>query len=152
MPKARAKPAKRAERSPTQRSTNPRVLGVPSINGRDGEGRFVEGWKGGPGNPHIKQVQELRSALMRRVTPDDIEQIAQTLVDNAKAGDSFAIAQILDRTVGKVISDEKKAEATGGILVLLGRLDAAALAGAQDIAAKRLGAPAPVDGEAEEVE
>ena len=77
---------------------------IPSpngTNGRDGSGRFAPGNAGGPGNPHAKRVNELRTALMEAVTPDDLRKIIAALVKAAQAGDTAAAREVLDRTIGK---------------------------------------------------
>ena len=70
-------------------------------NGRDASGRFVKGWKGGPGNPHARHVAEIRSVLMSAVSDDDLRAIVSTLVEKAKAGDVMAAREVLDRLLGK---------------------------------------------------
>jgi len=70
-------------------------------NGRDIHGRFAKGNRGGPGNPHAKQVSLLRSALLKAVSPEDVQQVMSKLIELAKAGDVRAIKEILDRTLGK---------------------------------------------------
>lgn len=81
----------------------------PSGNGSNGgrdprTGRFREGNKGGPGNPHARRVAEIRSALLKAVSPDDIREIVQALVTKAKAGDVAAAREVFDRCVGKPVS------------------------------------------------
>ncbi len=70
-------------------------------NGRNASGRFVKGWKGGPGNPHARHVAEIRSVLMSAVSDDDLRAIVSTLVEKAKAGDVMAAREVLDRLLGK---------------------------------------------------
>ena len=70
-------------------------------NGRDQGGRFKPGNKLGRGNPFNKRACELRSALMKAVTADDVAKIIAALVKLAKAGDVVAAREILDRTIGK---------------------------------------------------
>ena len=70
-------------------------------NGRDASGRFVKGWKGGPGNPHARQVAAIRSVLMSAVSDDDLVQMVRALVKKAKAGDVMAAREVLDRMLGK---------------------------------------------------
>ena len=70
-------------------------------NGRDATGRFVKGWKGGPGNPHARQVAAIRSVLMSAVSDDDLVQMVRALVKKAKGGDVLAAREVLDRMLGK---------------------------------------------------
>ena len=70
-------------------------------NGRDASGRFVAGNPGGPGNPHARQVGQLRSALIEAVTDKDIERIFATLVRRAIEGDVRAAKEVLDRVLGR---------------------------------------------------
>jgi len=76
----------------------------PSTNGavgRSTDGRFAAGNRGGPGNPHARQVAALRTALLGAVTPDDVECVTAKLVELAKAGNVQAIREVFDRTVGR---------------------------------------------------
>ncbi len=59
---------------------------IPSGDGKNGEegrdvvsGRFVKGWKGGPGNPHHKRMSEWRSAFVGAVTPEDVHEVIMEL-------------------------------------------------------------------------
>lgn len=70
-------------------------------DGRDSGGRFAKGWKGGPGNPHSKQVAQVREALMRAVTPEKIERAVTKLLDKAENGDVMALREVLDRVLGR---------------------------------------------------
>jgi hypothetical protein len=70
--------------------------------GRDDRGRFGKGNKLSRGNPHARQVALIRAALMRAVKPEDIEQAARKLVQQAKAGCRFSFAELMDRTIGRV--------------------------------------------------
>ncbi len=77
----------------------------PSRNGpnggRDAQGQFAKGWKGGPGNPHAKKVGQLRSALLDAVTVEDMRAIVRKLIELAKAGNIQAAREVLDRCLGK---------------------------------------------------
>jgi hypothetical protein len=78
----------------------------PSTNGgngggRDAHGRFTRGNSGGPGNPHVKSVAAWRSALARVILPADIEAVLRKLLECAKAGEPWAIKELLDRCLGK---------------------------------------------------
>ena len=68
---------------------------------RDERGRFVLGWRGGPGNPNSAQTAKLRSALLAAVTVDDMTKAVAALRENALAGDVVAIRELLDRCLGK---------------------------------------------------
>ena len=70
---------------------------------RDASGRFASGNKFGKGNPLNKRVGQLRSALIRAVTTDDLRAIIAKLIELAKAGDVIAAREVLDRTLGKPV-------------------------------------------------
>jgi hypothetical protein len=72
-----------------------------STNGRESNGQFVAGNPGGPGNPFARQVAQLRAALLKAVTPADIEAIARTLLEKARAGDVAAARLLLAYLLGK---------------------------------------------------
>ena len=56
---------------------------------------------GGPGNPHARQVAKLRAALLDAVTPEDLREIVERLVVDAKAGSIRAAHEVLNRCLGK---------------------------------------------------
>lgn len=68
---------------------------------RRATGRFVKGNPGGPGNPHNKKAGMFRAALYNAVTPEDIEEVVQALLEKAKEGDVAAARELLDRLIGK---------------------------------------------------
>jgi len=68
---------------------------------RDNKGRFLPGNPGGPGNPQARNVATWRRALADSVSGDDVAQVAQKLIDAAKAGEPWAIHELLDRCLGK---------------------------------------------------
>ena len=70
-------------------------------NGRDHRGRFTKGNPGGPGNPHVRRVGELRSAVLAAVTPAMVSRVLQMLYQRALAGDVLAARELLDRALGK---------------------------------------------------
>jgi hypothetical protein len=71
--------------------------------GRDKTGRFRTGNAGGPGNPLAGKIAKLRAALVEAVTDDDIREIARALIASAKSGDTRAIKELLDRTIGRPV-------------------------------------------------
>ena len=75
--------------------------------GRDPEtGRFLPGNGGGPGNPFAAKVARLRGALLEAVTEEDIREIVEALVEEAKAGDVVSAREVLLRTLGKPIESD----------------------------------------------
>ena len=70
-------------------------------DGRDSHGRFCKGNRGGPGNPIAQQVSQIRRVLLSAVTEEDLVEIVQSLINKAKAGDTLAAREILDRPMGK---------------------------------------------------
>lgn len=82
---------------------------TPTPNGpngdskRDSKGRFAKGNAGGPGNPFAKKVGELRSALLKAITPTDVRAIIKKLVALAKSGDTTAAKIVLERALGQPV-------------------------------------------------
>ena len=81
---------------------------TPSPNGenglvetRDSKGRFLPGNPGGPGNPQARNVATWRKALADTVSFEDVAEVTQKLLDAAKAGEPWAIRELLDRVLGK---------------------------------------------------
>jgi hypothetical protein len=68
--------------------------------GRDAGGRFTKGNKGGPGNPYARQVAALRKALVEKVTPEDMEAIATSLILRARGGNLPAIKLLFSYVIG----------------------------------------------------
>jgi hypothetical protein len=74
---------------------------VPAAReGRDAGGRFTKGNKGGPGNPFARQVAALRKALVEKVTPEDMEAIATSLILRARGGNLPAIKLLFSYVIG----------------------------------------------------
>lgn len=73
-------------------------------NGRDELGRFANGNAGGPGNPHAASVARFRRVLLEAVTDADMLEVVGVLVERAKAGDRWAVCELLDRCCGKARS------------------------------------------------
>lgn len=79
---------------------------VPSANGgngliRDAKGRFLPGNCGGPGNPNARSVATWRQALASSVSAADVAEVTAKLLEAAKAGEPWAIRELLDRCLGK---------------------------------------------------
>ena len=69
-------------------------------NGRATNGRFAPGNSGGPGNPFSKRVAQLRSALFKSVSPEDLRDVLAALLKQAKAGDVASVKELLQRLLG----------------------------------------------------
>jgi hypothetical protein len=69
--------------------------------GRGANGRFLKGNKGGPGNPHARQVAALRQAFIAAVTADDISTIAQAMIEKARQGDVAAARLVIQYSLGR---------------------------------------------------
>ncbi len=69
--------------------------------GRDRQGRFAPGNKGGPGNPYTRRCAALRQAMLEEVTPGDLKAILRALIDTARLGDLAAARLVLAYAIGK---------------------------------------------------
>ena len=71
--------------------------------GRDSRGRFRSGNRAaaGRGNPHADRVNAWRTALAATVTEDDLRTVIAKLVELAKAGERWAVREMLDRCLGR---------------------------------------------------
>ncbi len=65
------------------------------------DGRFAEGNAGGPGNPFARQVAALRAGLLARLTPQDLGDVADALLRQARDGNVAAAKLLLSYAVGK---------------------------------------------------
>ena len=71
------------------------------VGTRDQRGRFAVGNPGGPGPLGFSQrVNTFRRTMLAAVTEDDIREIAQQLVANAKTGDVFSARLVLQYCLG----------------------------------------------------
>ncbi len=68
--------------------------------GRRPDGRFAEGNPGGPGRLRAARAA-WQTALAECVTDDHLRAIITLLLEIAKAGEPWAIREVLDRTIGK---------------------------------------------------
>jgi len=85
--------------------------------GRNANGRFATGNRGGPGNPHARRVGQIRARLLAAITDDDLEAVIRTLVENAKAGEPWAVKELLNRLIGSsTISQADEPESLADML------------------------------------
>ena len=73
---------------------------------RDGRGRFRKGNSGGPGNPNVTRLSQCRGALEAVVTPERMRTVFNQLLEAAERGESWAVRELLDRTLGKPTNAE----------------------------------------------
>ena len=74
---------------------------VPFTNDRASDGRFARNNPGGPGNPFARQTAALRAALVNGVTEQDIQDILDILLLNAKGGHLPTIKFLFSYLIGK---------------------------------------------------
>src|SRR5947199_10836989 len=72
-----------------------------TAEGRERNGRFAKGCRGGPGNPFARAVAALRTRLLQRVTEGDVDAVTDQLIRQARDGDLAAIRLFLLYTVGR---------------------------------------------------
>src|SRR5262245_50376223 len=68
---------------------------------RDIKGQFLAGNPGGPGNPYARQVAGLRKALLKCISAEQFERVAQKLASLAEEGDLQAIKLLFSYMMGK---------------------------------------------------
>ncbi|HEX8916277.1 MAG TPA: hypothetical protein VF796_28260 [Humisphaera sp.] len=91
---------------------------MPSTNGSNGRGaggRFAAGNPGGPGNPFAKRAAALKSAMYDAVTDGDVAAIVRGLVDRARAGETAAAREVLDRVLGRPLQGVALDARIGGV-------------------------------------
>ncbi len=93
----------------------PFTNGLNGHGHRDQLGRFRPGNRAasGRGNPHADRVNAWRTTLARTVTEADLRAVIASLVERARAGERWAVCELLDRCLGKPAqqvapTDEKK--------------------------------------------
>jgi hypothetical protein len=69
--------------------------------GRDGQGRFTKGNRGGTGNPFHRRMAAFRRAVCQAVSLEDLKIVACVLVSMAKDGDLAAAKLLWLYTIGR---------------------------------------------------
>ncbi len=85
---------------PNGHTHSPAPLPGPA-DGRDAGGRFAPGNPGGPGNPFARRVAALRCALLAALTPQDLADVAQALLRQARKGNVAAAKLLLSYALGR---------------------------------------------------
>ena len=96
-------------KSPGRRPRQKPARTAKGVN-RDTRGRWLPGTCPGPGNPYIKQLAAWRAAWMKAITTKDITAVCRVLVDAAKAGEGWAVVEMLRRCLGKCPDYESELE------------------------------------------
>src|SRR4029078_11796264 len=68
---------------------------------RDARGRFTRGNAGGPGNPFGRRLAQLREVLLRSATEENVERLANVIMEKAFAGNMAAAKMLLQYWIGK---------------------------------------------------
>ncbi len=73
--------------------------------GRSSLGQFLPGNQAAAGHssPHAAKVQTWRTALSETVTENDLRAVIAKLVEKARAGERWAVRELLDRCLGKAV-------------------------------------------------
>jgi hypothetical protein len=75
---------------------------LPNGSGKDPvTGKFLPGWKGGPGNPNAAKATAYRLAAMQAVTPEELQKLLRVLFRKALGGDIQAARIVLERVCGR---------------------------------------------------
>lgn len=75
-------------------------------NGRGPGGKFTTGNRCALGNPNARRVAAIRRALFASIKPGDLKAAVAELVKQAKGGDRLALAELLDRTLGRPVQSD----------------------------------------------
>ena len=103
-------------------------------NGRQPNGRFAKGCAGGPGNPAMKRMYELRKAIVDAATDDEVRQVAAKLRDLALDGDTAAAKLWLSYVAGQPAQTVELTGLDGATLgISVERLQIALLAAVGDL-------------------
>jgi hypothetical protein len=70
-------------------------------SGRDSNGRFTTGNRGGPGNPYARYTAAMRKAFADEATAEDLRKIARAMIDKAQKGDVGAARLVCGYTMGR---------------------------------------------------
>lgn len=70
-------------------------------DGRNAQGQFVKGYKGGPGRPKRKHEDRYIRWMAQRVKKKDWDQVVDVAMANAKAGDAAARRWLSDYLIGR---------------------------------------------------
>lgn len=76
-------------------------------DGRDETGRFVKGYRGGPGRKKGAKTEFVIAAMDKALTPERAERIVEQYLLACEAGEAWALKDFLDRCLGKAQDNVK---------------------------------------------
>lgn len=98
-----------------KKPTNKGKVGKDSS--RNEKGQFVPGHKktnGSGESPYARKARQLREALIAAISEKDIQEIIETQLKKAKAGNTEAVNLVLNRALGKPIQSHELYGKDGG--------------------------------------
>jgi hypothetical protein len=151
-PQEPAAGAPNADGSPTTEpcTSNPNPASKETdATGRESNGRFAKGNRGGSGNPFARQVAAFRACLLNSVTEEDLKAIVFRLVERARYGNLQAIKLLFSYLLGtpKPVVEPDELDLQEMHLAHQTALAAEALQQAAPAKPATNDAPAPPDGE-----
>jgi hypothetical protein len=85
-------------------------MNEPFSNGRNDDGTFAKGNRGGPGNPRARYARQLRErlddCLFKAVSPDRLLAAIDAVLKLAEAGDVAALKLLMERIAGPPVASD----------------------------------------------
>ncbi|HEV8059690.1 MAG TPA: hypothetical protein VGP68_07445 [Gemmataceae bacterium] len=72
--------------------------------GRDANGKFAAGNRGGPGNPHARHCARMLEIFRNTISEEDFIRVVRKLLEKAEAGDTSAAKILVSYVVGKPLA------------------------------------------------
>jgi len=85
----------------TQSTANVNPNSQAQKEGRDANGRFTAGNRGGPGNPFKRQVAGIRQALIKSISEEEIHRVGRKLLELSLEGNVPAAKLLFEYVIGK---------------------------------------------------
>ncbi len=90
------------ENQPQQTLTNDEATAEKTPEeGRDSNGKFTAGNRGGPGNPHARHCARMLEIFRNSISEEDFIRVVRKLLEKAEAGDTSAAKILVSYVVGK---------------------------------------------------
>ncbi len=91
------------EAQPTAADARPAPEQVPP-SGRDSQGKFAAGNRGGPGNPHARHCARMLEIFRNAISEEDFVRVVRRLLEKAEAGDTSAAKILVSYVIGKPLA------------------------------------------------